>query len=444
MADNLAGQLFSKYESDTASLRKLKQANTDNITKMLSSQTVSPMDMLSVADQAMRPVTGYEVSRGVVRPSVSEVLRASRASDMKYNMDVASLIDKGMDNSAHEMQLVINAMNAETAAGNTQIAPINNVMKSILPTLSPEEGVLFSRAYLGRIGSADGDISDQQAWGAAAEVLSDLNPKGKQAPMKVYNSNGDLVVVDPYAKTADQVYKGTPKVSTTKLPQSRMIYTEESVENPDGSITTRKTPAGEYVPGQGTTGYVSPGITVTPPNGGGQTPSLTSTKSTPSAELKQSPTEAKDLALSQTGLTAAQQLRNELMPNGVVNATRVRQLATGIGGGKYQALFQQAASGIRHDMYGAALTETEAKNFAEAFKPGFLDKGDTVKQKLDGLLEILDSNVKGRSQARKPQAPKDEYTTRQLERAKAAISKGVPKDKVLELLKSKGIDTSGL
>ena len=445
MAD-IAGALFDRYEQETSQLRTLQRANTDNITKLLTSGVASPSTMLGIAQTVTQPQTLYEVARGRPRPSANEVARAAMASDLKHATDVSSVINQGIDNSAHEMQLVINALNARTAMGNSNTTPVRNVMNTMTPLMEPADALLFNREFLGMLSEGGDNISDQAAWAAAASAWDKVQPKAKIKDNKVMNSNGDLISINPRTNVAEQLWKGTPKSGSEKGLQSKIIYTERTVTNEDGSQTTFKEPVGEYIPNRGAPGYVNPGIKVANPNGGPSI-NLTGTKTTPSAELKESPAESTDTALVSTGLDAAKQLRDKLMPNGKVDFIAVRKMASGIGGGDLQALMQQAGTGIRHSMYGASLTDAERANFSKGFEPGFMDvREDTVKQKVDGLIKYLENDLTARKGARKPGGNNKGKSIPEtgLAKIKDALSKGAPKDAIIKDLQSKGYDTSGL
>lgn len=448
MAD-IAGALFNRYEQETSQLRSLQRANTDQITKLLSGQVASPSTMLGIAQTVTQPQTPYEVARGKPRPSANEVARAAIASDLKHATDVSTVINQGIDNSAHEMQLVINALNARTAMGNSNTTPVRNVMNTMTPLMEPADALLFNREFLGMLSEGGDNISDQAAWAAAAAAWDKVQPKAKIKDNKIMNSNGDLISINPRTNVAEQLWKGIPKPSSEKGLSSKIIYTERTVTNDDGSQTTYKEPVGEYIPNRGAPGYINPGLKVANPNGNSPSVNLTSAKSTPSADLKQTPDDSATLEVAKLGQVSASKLMNTIMPNGKVDLIAVKRMATGIGGGTAQALFQQAASGIRHDIYGSALTEQEAKNFADAYRPGFLDTAETVKTKLEGLKELLDANATGRYKARKPSGINSEIKSKSipsdmLSKAQNAIQKGAPKDAIIKRLKDAGYDTSGL
>ncbi len=448
MADSdIASALFSRYEQETSQLRTLQRANTDSITKLLSGQVASPSTMLGIAQTVTQPQTPYEVARGRPRPSANEIARAAMASDLKHATDVSSVINQGIDNSAHEMQLVINALNARTAMGNSNTTPVRNVMNTMTPLMEPADALLFNREFLGQLSEGGENISDQAAWAAAATAWDKVQPKAKIKDNKVMNSNGDLISINPRTNVAEQLWKGTPKAGQEKGLQSKIIYTEKTITNEDGSQTTIKEPVGEYIPSRGAPGYVNPGITVRNPNDNSPPISLTGTKTTPSAELKETPAESTDTALVSTGLDAAKQLRDKLIPNGKVDFIAVRKMASGVGGGDLQALMQQAGTGIRHSMYGASLTDTERANFSKGFEPGFMDvKEDTIKQKVDGLIKYLENDLNARKGARKPGGNNKGKSIPEtgLAKIKDALSKGASKDAIIKDLQSKGYDTSGL
>lgn len=453
---DIASSLFSRYQQQAAPLNALQIVNLDKVTKMLSNNVPSPRTMMDIAQQSINPISGYEIMRGDRRPTTGEVMRAAEGSDLKYALGVGSLINQGTDNAAHEMQLVINAMNAQIAAGNTQIAPVTNVMKAILPTLDPTDAVLFSRAYLSAMGS-DPHPTDQSAWARAGEILQKGDFKAKVPAMKVYNSQGDLVQVDPSSGDATKIYQAPQKPSSANKGFTP-IFSETPIYDQSGQqIGVQRSPVGsfdrttgQYV-GGGQGGPVGQNIKVTPPpTGFKRTQSgLAPIQGGPAdPNVKQTPKEAEDLSAISTSMGAADQLKSRLMPNGSVDSTAVRKMASGVfGGGELKALFQQAASGIRHTLYGSALTENEVKNFTEGFMPGFTDSDATVKQKLNGLSKLLENDYNARSTARTPnstQSKSDNNNNSILDKARAAIANGAPRDAVLQRLKSAGIDASGL
>lgn len=488
MAD--ATELFTRYQSRTKELDQIQRSNTDSITKLLAGNVIKPTDMLAIATEAMRPTSGYEMSRGRgVRPSVSEVLRASRASDLKYHMDTAGLINQGYDNAAHEMQLVINAVNAQTAQGNTQLRPIRSVMQSILPTLSPEEGVLFSRAYLGRIGQEE-ELTDQAAWSAAADVLNELKPKGKQPPMKVYNSQGDLVTVDPTSGDATRVYQAQPKPSNAN-PSYSPMYTETPVYDAGGNVIgINKTAVGsfdrrtgKYVPLEGETGgqavtVAPPGApatppTVTPPTTGGpvqtkvvpppagyaRTPDggMAPVKGGPADPAQKiTPQQSGTMAQTASSIKTIDNVTRYLMPDGKLSRTALAALANRVpmsDGRMYNDQMMESITAFVQNRSGLAVTDAERELYQKIFMPNSLDSAEGVKSKLDRLKQFFEGNYtflpkELQEKFKSSSAPAASPTQgamparikQSIDNAKAAMAKGWTRAQVEERLKAAGID----
>ena len=437
MADFDLGATYKQYSETVSKNNAAQSQNIDRITKLIQSNIPTPSDMVNIVGQVTSPVTKYEVMRGERRPTPAQVIEAGKATEIKNGVGVNDLIQQGTANVAQQMQTAINAINAQAAEGNSHAAPVRNVLQSVLPSLNPDDALLVAQEFLGRLGQESG-VTDQTAWTTMSDVLKDTGVKGKTVipkPVEYQDESGNTVKVfyNPATKELE-THVGPPKAPTGNKGY-RPLYTEEPQLDAAGNIVgVKKTPTGVF---NNTTGTFSqPNIesstpqtkVVTPPAGYTRTP--TGMAAVPGGpgdpNVKESPKEASDQATVQTGLDKAKQLRDELMPGGKVDFNKVRQFATGINGGKTQALFEQAIAGYRHTISGANLTQIEMENNAKGFKPSWSDANpETIKQKLNGLVEQLENDVKARSTARAPKAEAaNDKSAKIIQSAKNAVASG--------------------
>ena len=465
--------LYNQYTQSNTDYQQQQKATIDNITKLLQSNIPTPSDLVNIVGQVASPVTPFEVLRGQRRPTPAQVMEAGRASELQNGVALSGMLNQGMTSSAHQMQIAINAINAQAAQNNTQATPVKNVMSSLLTTLTPNDAVLFSNEYLGRMGNQPGTITDKLAWDTASQVISDLGLKGKNVlPTKAdyYNENGDLVQPRVNPQT-NQIETTVAPGMAGKLPKPAFspIYNQVPIFDENGNQTgIQNVPSGTFNKQIGT--YQKLGgqeglpaqLKVTPPPSGMQ-------RSPTGMQPILSSTQNKDLTdLDQQAATIDNAIKNVKAAPGAFGGSKAATLGaagffgdfakSGAESQLYSAsdisaraqLFNQVSAVIK-ERAGTAQTAQEMER-VRAFLPSTYDNATQVLAKLQGFKEYLAERrtgvvpyqpKTGEQQSNSVQ-PSNDIETQSIANAKAAIAKGWSREAVEAKLKAAGIDPAKL
>lgn len=431
----------------------------DHITKLLSNKTPTPVEVASIAQQTLTPYTRREIAAGVRRPTYHEAQAAARAATLKYDIDLLDIVDKGLDGAARDAQLVINAINASTNAGNQQAAKHKDVISSVTAGMDPTSQILFTREYLSRLAQTPGDVSGKQAWDLAANVVKSIDPKAKKPaglpvfPRAILDEDGnqvqlgynidtgqyDVISVAPPKEAASPVNRLIPIVTKTTDPKGNVVETtryEAIAPGRSGELPKHLGPIKVGAPGE-----ILEGVKTAPPK-------VTMKESSDIASVRDSAIIAKkvhDKLITDDGSIDRALIASMY---GKLPYTEGRQLAQELEQAVFNYIFIKS---------GQTVTEQERDRWLSIFMPSPFDDKDTVKSKLmrldrffSGATDFLPAWARkrigydGESSAAKPKQGMTPQQERILEQARKAIASGKDKSAVENRLREYGIDPGNL
>ncbi len=481
--DSLLPQLRAQFEQN----QQMRQGNMDRITKMLNDRVPTPMEAISAMNASMQPLTTFEVARGVRRPSYLDALSAAKAASAKYNLDVMNAMNGGIEGSARDAQVLINAINAKALAGNQSASNIKDVMAASTAGMSPESQVIFSKEMLSRLSTLPPNASKLDMWNVAAATMKAMDPKAKRPAgipeFRAYkDENGNTVTVKYNDSTNSYEILSVAPPDVKQSPVNRLVPITNKTTDAQGN-TVETTSYAAVSPGRegqlpvylgpvgagGAAPAASGGSATVSPTGQAattsqamqptnnlstQNSSLSSTKITPP---KITPETSANLATIKQSADVMKDINNALFDEkGNIKHTLVAEMnvplfGTSVPQTEGANLRRELEIAISNYIYlksGKAVTDQERQMWVHLFMPSLLLNQEGNKMVLKRLGEFFsgagDFLPQWQQDKLKPQQGINAKEEEILNAAHNALLQGAPRDAVIKKLNSYGIDQSRL
>lgn len=396
MADSgFAESFLPTVIKQVQSNQEQRGAMLDSISKMLNDQVPSPMQAAGIAQQTLTPITSYEVARGIRRPSYLEATNAARAASLKYNVDLMDMQNKGLNGAAGDVQVLTNALNAQTLSGNQRAGKVKDVLSGMTQSMSPESAMLFTKEYLSRLGSLNHDPDSTEMWNLAGQTANALKLDPKTWKLPEFNHYQDESGNNVYEKlnhsTGEyEAYSvAPPRQSMAQPPVNQLVPNTVKVTDPKTGITTETTTWMDVAKGRGTPS-VPLGIVGAPNDAGGNGAvgpggnAMNTTKTTPPPPMDF--TESSNLQSVKQAIETSDTVRSALIgADGKINTPLLYSMELNIprtDGKVYRKQLEESIYNYIFIKSGKAVTEQERQAWVNLFMPSVLDNTAGVKDKL--------------------------------------------------------------
>lgn len=438
-------------------------AMLDSVTKMLNDQVPTPVQAAGIAQQTLTPLTTYEVARGIRRPSYLEAANAARAASLKYNVELFDVMNKGLNGTAADVQVLTNAINAQTVAGNQRSGKVKDVLSGMTQNMSPESALLFSKEYLSRLSNLDHTPDDNELWNMAGKTANALKLDPKTWKLPEFNhymdENGNIVYEQLNHDTGDYEVYQVGRAKGANAPVNQLVPNVVETTDPKTGVKTTTTTWMDVAKGRGTPS-VPLGIVGAPGGDGsaGNNGAMQSNKITPPKPMNFE--ESSNMAGVQQALETSNNVRGRLIDSeGNVNHTLLTSMELNIPRTDGRMLRKQLEESIFNYIFlksGKQVTEQERAAWLSIFMPSVLDNTATVKDKLFRLdkffrgatvflPQYMQDRIKWQGEGAAPNLDVGQTSSEQqlfIDKAIEYSKKGKSKEALSDWLKSKGVDPS--
>lgn len=432
----------------------------DNITKLLNKSVPTPVEAAGIAQQTLTPLTTYEVARGIKRPSYYEAANAAKAASLKYNVDLFDVADKGMDGIAQDVQVITNAINAQTLRGNQNTGKIKDVLSSMTASMDPSSALLFSKEFLGRISSLEHEPDQQELWNTASKTANALQLKPKQFKLPKFHKYTDgsgntvSIMLDDESNEYNILDVAPPKPASE--PVNRLVPETTIMTDPKTGVKTETTTWRGVAPGRGMSEPPTPLGTVGAPEEdleGTEDTTLKTNKVTPAKEITIE--ESGALQSVQAAIDTSNRVRNAIIKkNGKIDQELLVSMEMNIprtNGRMLRKAFEDSIFNYIHLKSGKQVTDVERGQWLSIFMPSILDNSAGVKDKLHRLDQFfrgsvgflpprLQDRLKWQGEGPDPNTSTTTNNDPIINKALEYYKKGKSKEALSEWLRSKGKD----
>jgi hypothetical protein len=473
-----------EFQAEVRENRAKRNQLLDTITQTLSDKTPRPMEVAHMASESLRPLTTFDIARGITRPSALEALTAARAASAKYDIDLLNVAEKGISGVAEEAQQLANLINAQAQMNNKSSGKIKDVLGSVTDGMSPDSQVMFTTEFLSKLQDFDGEPDTNTLYSLANDVVKKIQPKGKTEYPKFphhLDDNGNRITYGQLEDGSFGIINVTPPQAAQALSNRLIPVTTKTVDANTG-ITTERTEYQAVAPGRageapkylgpvGSDQYDygnNPGYYADPNTGQPDPNRPMQGARNPLESVKETPPKAMDLKESSdlTSVMDAQKLAAEVKSkiinkDGTVNEKLIAAMWTNwprSDGKQYREELEQAIFSYIFIKSGQTVTDNEREIWSNLFLPSTLSSPEGNKSKLNrleqffnGATEFLPKHLQERLKRKDglpdPTATMPQTSTSKLDARKQAILNKAKeyKDKVdlnslKELLKKNDID----